>query len=254
MKNKIKSLLNKPVVLLAAAAVLLLAGTVGSTQAALTHYSEDYVAQVDVPNIGVGIIENDVLIADGNAKTTAASTMVKLLHDIDEEIILGKSYAEELEVKNTGSVDSYVRVIVNKSWSDAKGVEDRTLSPEYIELGILDSGDWVVDPVATDYEAGHIVLYYTKVLAPGAVTDAFTDTLRIDNAFETTVEVDTKTDAETGYTIITYTHPFDNYKFDVEVEADAVQIYDAEAAIKSAWGIDVTINEDGTLEIFMPQE
>ena len=48
--------------LLAIAAVLLLASTVGSTQAALLYYSDNYVANVEVSNIGVSLVENDEVI------------------------------------------------------------------------------------------------------------------------------------------------------------------------------------------------
>ena len=50
-------------VLLAAAAVLLVTSAVGSTRAALTYYSENYVAEVEVHNIGVSLIENGKAVA-----------------------------------------------------------------------------------------------------------------------------------------------------------------------------------------------
>ena len=57
MKSK-KVFKIKPVFLLVAAAVLLLASTVGSTQAALTYHSDNYIAQVNVSNIDVTLLEN----------------------------------------------------------------------------------------------------------------------------------------------------------------------------------------------------
>ena len=59
MKKKFKL---QPMLLLAIAAVLLLASTVGSTQAALLYYSDNYVANVEVSNIGVSLVENDEVI------------------------------------------------------------------------------------------------------------------------------------------------------------------------------------------------
>ena len=65
-RSKKKSLKKAPVFLLVAAAVLLLASTVGSTQAALTYYSDNYSAQVTVSNIGVTLLENGSEISRRN--------------------------------------------------------------------------------------------------------------------------------------------------------------------------------------------
>ena len=45
--------------LLALAVVLLLGSTLGSTRAALTYYSDNYVAEITVSQIGVTLLEND---------------------------------------------------------------------------------------------------------------------------------------------------------------------------------------------------
>ena len=58
MRRKKKSFPVKPALLLGAAGLLLLGSTVGSTRAALTYYSENYSAQVDMSSIGVSLLEN----------------------------------------------------------------------------------------------------------------------------------------------------------------------------------------------------
>ena len=65
MSNK-KSFKLKPLYLLIAAAILLAASTVGSTQAALTYYSENYSAEVTVSNIGVTLLENEIQVSRRN--------------------------------------------------------------------------------------------------------------------------------------------------------------------------------------------
>ena len=55
-KNKIL-FPKKVALLLGAAAVLLLGSTVGSTRAALTYYSENYSAQMNLKHIGVSLVE-----------------------------------------------------------------------------------------------------------------------------------------------------------------------------------------------------
>ena len=63
-KRKKNSFPVKPALLLGAAGLLLLTSTVGSTRAALTLYSEDYAAQVNMSNIGVALLENDTTVCE----------------------------------------------------------------------------------------------------------------------------------------------------------------------------------------------
>lgn len=253
MSNK-KSFKLKPLYLLIAAAVLLIASTVGSTQAALTYYSENYSAEVTVSNIGVSLLENGKQVSRRNYiendswDQVSGKLLTKLLAE-NEELVLGKTYAEELKVENSGSIDSYVRVIVRKSWQDAEGVKDTKLSPELIGLNFVTENGWVIDESASTAE--RTVLYYTGILAAGATTPVFTDTLRIDPAIATkiveTVDTDVINDKE--YKTITYVYEYDGYTFNIEAEVDAVQTHNAEAAIKSAWGVDVAVSEDGSLSL-----
>ena len=49
--------------LFALAVLLLLGSTVGSTRAALTYYSENYVAKITVDQIGVSLLENGEVVS-----------------------------------------------------------------------------------------------------------------------------------------------------------------------------------------------
>ena len=49
--------------------------------------------------------------------------------------------------------------------------------------------------------------------------------------------------------VITTTYDYDGARFTLEVQVDAVQTHNAADAIKSAWGVDATVAEDGTLSI-----
>lgn len=237
MKRKSKKSLNiKPVALLAVAAVLLIGSTVGSTQAALTYYSDNYSAQVTVSNIDIALLEN-------GTETTGT-----LLQSIDQESFkVGQVYDEELSVKNTGAIDTYVRVILTKSWQDANGVKNTSLSPELIELVTVNGNGWVEDTAAATDE--RTVLYYTNPLKKGETSPICTDTIGIDSAVTSKVNETRTTDA--NGTTITYTYAYNGYTFNVEAEVDAVQTHNAEAAIKSAWGVTVkeTIAADGSRSI-----
>ena len=54
-----------------------------------------------------------------------------------------------------------------------------------------------------------------------------------------------KAETENGQTSYLY----NGYRFFLEAEVDAVQTHNAEDAIKSAWGVDVSIGEDKSLHL-----
>lgn len=250
--KKNRSFSKKTVVLLAASAVLLLSSAVGSTRAALTYYSENYSAEVTVSSIGVTLVENgeDISYRDYLHKddqwSEATGTLLTNMIPEGEKFTLGKTYQEEISVKNSGVIDSYVRVILTKSWKDADGVKDTTLTPELIGLGLVTDNGWVIDEAASTTE--RTVLYYTDILKAGESTPAMTDTLRIDPAVGTKV-LKTVTTEENGYQTITYVYEYDGYTFTIDAEVDAVQTHNAQDAIKSAWGVDVTVGADGSISL-----
>lgn len=234
-------------ILLVASAVLLISSAVGSTRAALTYYSENYVAQVDVKQIGVSLIENERIVAAtsiGQTDDNDAAYKGVLLTEL-KDFTLGKTYTEELAVGNTGTIDSYVRVILTKSWVDEKGNKNTSLDPALIELNLTGNG-WVEDKEASTAE--RTVLYYTDILPIGETTSLFADTLRVDDSLSTKVR-ETKTTDANGYTTITYEYAYNGYSFFLEAEVDAVQTHNAADAIKSAWGVDVEVSADGKLSL-----
>ena len=218
-KKKRMPLGGLTVALLSASVVLLAGSTVGSARAALTYYSENYGAQVEVSNIGVSLVENDKVISKrdyaSNGKWDEATG--DLLTGLKEEkIVPGKQYEEAIKVTNSGSIDSYVRVILKKSWTNKEGVKDT-------------------------------ILYYTGILPAGKSTPALSDTLTIDGSIATKVKQDVT--EKDGYKTITTTYAYDGYNFQLEAEADAVQTHNAQDAIKSAWGVDVDVDGNGNISL-----
>lgn len=233
-------------VLLSTSAVLLIGSTVGSTRAALTYYSENYGAEVTVSNIGVSLLENGETVSrrDYDSNGEWNETSGALLADLQEETIVpGKEYDEALAVSNSGSIDSYVRVILNKSWTDSEGSTDPNLSPELIDLNLLTDNGWIIDEDASTAE--RTILYYTNILPAGETTPALSDTVRIDPSVADKVTEEVATD-ENGYKTITFTYAYDGYTFELEAEVNAVQTHNAQDAIKSAWGVDVNVSDDET--------
>ena len=240
-KRKKNSFPVKPALLLGAAGLLLLTSTVGSTRAALTMYSEDYAAQVDMSNIGVALLENGTVVSEQTyGKTTSAEgTLLENMLPEGEKFTPGKPYEERINVKNTGDIDTYVRVIITRSWQsdldgDGEFEKDTKLAPSLIDLQLAEDSGWIVDESNT-YSDERIVLYYTHAVQPEGETKALSDAIRIDPQIAQYVTVNEEGD---------YEYIYDGYSFCLEAEVNAVQTHNAADAIKSAWGVDVTVTDD----------
>lgn len=244
MKKKKKSFPKKPALVLTAAALLLVGSTVGSTRAALTYYSENYSAQMNMQSIGVSLLENDKVVSsrdyvsNNEWKGASQGTLLTNLLGKDETFTPGKKYNEAISVKNSGTIDTFVRVIITKSWQDEEGKKNTELSPDLIELNFLTDNGWQVADAQSTKE--RTVLYYTKAVAAGDTTPALSDTLRINPSIASDV-----TKVPKGKTI-TYTYKYNGYTFHIDAEVDAVQTHNAKDAIKSAWGVDVNVSDDET--------
>lgn len=254
MKKRKKSFPKITVLLLAASAVLLVGSGVGSARAALTYYSENYSAQMNMQSIGVSLLENDKVVSsrdyvsNNEWKGTSEGTLLTNLLGKDETFTPGKKYNEAISVKNSGTIDTFVRVIITKSWQDEKGNKNTNLSPDLIELNFLTDNGWEIakdqsyQSEQSDQYKERTVLYYTKALEAGKPTPALSDTLRINPSIASDVEQNVSKDGKT----ITYTYKYNGYTFHIDAEVDAVQTHNAKDAIKSAWGVDVNVSDDET--------
>lgn len=244
------------VVLFAVAVIMLLGSSVGGTRAALTYYSETYTSRIQMYDIGITLLENDKEISwrdyssagDGTWNEQTGVLLENMLPE-GESLTLGKTYEENLKVRNSGTINQYVRVSIYKYWLDANGDKLRDLSPDLIRLNLVNVGtDWIEDTEAKTKE--RTVLYYSKLLyAEGqgpSETSLFADSLTIDDSIAKKVSQETKQEGE--YTTIITTYDYDGVSFRIEVEVDAVQEHNAEDAIWSAWGKRVTFN-DGVLSL-----
>ena len=159
-KKKKMPLGGLTVALLSASVVLLAGSTIGSARAALTYYSENYGAQVEVSNIGVSLVENDKVVSsrdyvsNNEWKGTSEGELLTDLLGKDDTFTPGKKYNEAISVKNSGTIDTFVRVIITKSWQDKEGKKNTTLSPDLIELNFL------TDCKRTVYERAYRSLLY----------------------------------------------------------------------------------------------
>lgn len=174
-----------PLILVASSAIMLAASTIGSTKATLTYMSDNYLAQIDIKSIGVTLTENgnDVSWRDYKHKDDDWSEATGvLLGDMlknagDEKLILDKKYDEKLAVKNSGSIDEYVRVTVQHYWADKEtGDKLSKLDPSKIQIDFTNDG-WTEDKSAETTERN--VFYYNSILKKGQTSTDFTDKISI---------------------------------------------------------------------------
>lgn len=242
-------------ILAGAAVVLLLASGIGSTRAALTYFSENYTAQVEMKDIGVTLEETsaqgtkDISSRDYTGSgdewnTTEGELLSDMLDESGGKLQLGRAYKEELSVKNSGNIDEYVRVRVYKNWTKKDGSKETSLSPSLIILNMTQNG-WIIDEASSTEE--RTVLYWPNILKVGESTAALSDTLTIDPSIGTKVTKNTET--TDGVTKTTTSFNYDGVKFNLEAEVDAVQTHNAADAIKSAWGVDVNVAGDGSISL-----
>lgn len=235
MRNK-KNIV-KPVLLLAVSAVLLIGSTVGTAWAAIRYYSEHYTAQFSTSSIGVTLLENGKAVSSknyaGNGRWDEAGDgqLLKNMLGKNEKLTPGKRYQEALSVQNSGNIDTFVRVIITRSWQDGAG-KNKSLSPELIELNLTGDG-WVQDDVQSSPE--RTILYYTEILPAGETTPPLSDTIRIGN------EIARKVSKVQDGNIIRYVYDYDGYSFHLDAEVNAVQTHHGTEAIKSAWGVDADV-------------
>lgn len=238
------------------AVIMLLGGSIGGTRAALTYYSETYTSRIQMYDIGVSIVENGREISwrdyssagDGTWDENIGVLFGNMLAE-GEEFTLGRKYPEELKIRNTGTINQYVRVNIYKYWLDKDGNKMTELSPDLIDLHLVNLGtDWIEDEGARTAE--RTVLYYNKLLyAQGAgVSDTvpFADSLTVNGSLAGKVSQERV--KEGNYTTIITTYDYDGVTFQVEIETDAVQEHNAVDAVWSAWGKRVTFN-DGILSL-----
>lgn len=257
--RKWKKILASPVttmVMFVLAAVLLLGSSIGGTRAALTYFSENYTSRVQMQNIGVSLVENGQIVSwrdygsssNGSWNENEGKLLSRMLAD-GESFKLGKTYREELAVTNSGTIDQYVRVTIYKYWINGSGEKVQTLSPELIDLHLVNGGVWIVDPAASTRE--RTVLYYNHILSAGATTPALCDTLTVSDQVAAKVTQTTSEKVVDGikYTTITTSYDYNGVQFQIEAKVDAVQTHSAEDAIWSAWGRRVNVGTDGVLSL-----
>lgn len=189
-------------------------------------------------SIGVSLLENGKIVAESDEAHTIGTILEAILAE-GENFKVGKNYELAISTQNSGSIDHYVRVIISKYWADETNKADKTLNPEFIELGKSTDG-WLWDE---SYEtSGRCVAYYKYPVGEGGeVTPPVINSIRVNDSVQYEYE-----EIRDGNNIILQNR-YNNKEIIIEVDAEVVQTYAAEDAMKSGWGVDATISDNGEI-------
>lgn len=207
-------------------------------------------ADIYTSNIGVSLVENGTIISkrdyagDGQWNGTTEGEFSGELFELEPTMIqFGKKYKEEMCVQNTGAIDEYVRVIITKKWIDADGKKNNGLNSEFIRIETNNQENWIITEDKSIKE--RYVMYYKKIIPSGEYSTNFIDNIIIDPEVIKKYEIEEEITTEGK--VITMKSLYDNNSVDLNIEVDAVQTHNAEEAMKSAWGVIATIDENGNI-------
>ena len=284
--KKFKKWLTSPkatIILFVLSAALLLFTTVGAVLAALRYRSATYGARIEQCCIGVSLLEQ----SQGDAAPPPVASRdhahrddkknpgdkwngneegflfgcgeggdTKRFLGTDAAIIPGKIYKEAISARNSGHIDEYVRMTIRRYWTNPKGekvfgtnqkgTSTQGLSPALIDLHLINEDVWMLDKMASTEE--RMVFYYKDVLKVNADTKPLCDTIRIDPSIAEKA-TQKKTTDENGVTRIQTIYDYDGWQFCVEAQVDAVQNHNIVDAAKSAWGVDLTVDDKGQISL-----
>lgn len=191
---------------------------------------------IEISSIGVAMVENgETLEYQGGELFTKALG----------KFIPGKIYQENIAVRNIGEIDEYTRVTIYKYFLDKDGDKNLELSPELINLDIGEAG-WIVDETASTPE--RLVIYYAHPVETGTITPPAIESIQILPEVSNVYTI-SKNDDGNGNYIIATTPKYGEYSIVLNVNIDVVQVNNAKDSIKSAWGVDVDVAEDGTITL-----
>ncbi|WP_195268130.1 hypothetical protein [Eubacterium sp. 1001713B170207_170306_E7] len=210
-------------------AIIAIVAAIGSTMAAFVA-STTTQKDVSTARLGIKIVQD----RDQDAKVKDLETSSDSSASFQYVGVPGDTIGEKIAVQtDAGSKESYIRVTINRSWTDKDGKKDFKLSPE--EIGILrDSSSWLVKEDPEEPEV--IYCYYTKKVSGDTRTENVMDSF--------TILKDKVTESSNAYT---------GYSANITFEADAIQAEAADKAMLAEWGIDPKFDAAGNLTDYTEQ-
>lgn len=231
-----------PLALLAGGLVLILISTVGATRAAVVYQQSADQVNFSTAEISVALQEG----VDGDYTEIEGDDAITFSAITDEKLVVGKKYSEDIRVVNDSDSETgyseYVRVVVKKSWY--KDDKNTDLDPSLIKLEVADG--WYLNEDESTTEQS--VYYMTSPLACGNAASFITG-ITIDNEVNEQVVL-APADGEVGLSgNVVNEYIYQDEQVYIQLQADAVQTHNAEAAINGAWGIKATCDaeDDGNI-------
>ena len=204
----------KKIILMCVAGILLITTVVGGSIASFTANTDGSNASTVISTKNVSVkLNTDSLPIDGeynNQNFILPGEIIKLDFPYSVTVL-------------DGSYDAYIKVTVNKSWFD----NDKKVNLDADNIifwyddhsEIKPSENWIISKV----DSQQTVLYYTLPVSAGNVTEPFLSEFKLSH---------------------TLSNEYAGKQVKIDVEVDAVQIIAGVDAIKSAWGVVATINQD----------
>ncbi len=252
MNKKIKN----PLLVLAVGLIVVFASTIGATRAAVIYQDRAKQVNFETSKVSVDLFES----SDETNRESVSESGILEFPAIGDTVKIGEKYNEFVDVSNESKLyKEYVRVKVRKYWvKDVDGTlqKDTSLDPSLIELDI-DGSKWFKN---TDESTPEEDVYYLTSVLPSAKdnTDGkvlnevrFINGITINDKVTRVVNTEDALNDD-GVAIsgtIQNKYTYDSASFYVELEVDAVQSHNAEAAIYGAWGVrtECTAVDDGDI-------
>ena len=227
-RNRIKRS-KLPTFLIACSVILFVLGGIYGTWAYMGVFSENYYARFAMNHLEVRLTENGI----------ERDETKKLLEPLDGKIMPGKVYTEKIAGKNPLDVRELVRLSLRTYWVDKNGKKNQKLDPSLIQLTYsgkdYNDSAWQINPDETTAERR--TFYYRKPLEAHKSTEPVVDTLCVSG--DVVKYVTKKEDKKTveNKTIYTYEYDYDGMKICIEADVQAIQVNNANDAIRSLWGV-----------------
>ena len=220
-----KKLYKNPLLILILGLVVISAGSITATRAAMVYQSAAERVNFSTAEISVEIkelVDNGYVTVD-KQKGLSFPEVAK-----DQNFKIGKKYPESVKLVNNSKEETgyseYVRVVLRKSWF--KGGKNTDLDPSLINIEVADG--WYKNEAESTPEQS--VYYMLTPLGCGKEVE-FVKSISVDNKVTNLItQKETETSIETEYL-------YSGESLFVQIQADAVQTHNAEDAIYAAWGV-----------------
>ena len=158
MKENKKRIFSKRTASVLVIAILLFAAAgVTGVRAMLNIQSQDYIAEFELSNLNITLMEGNEPVTDQTLKLPALNGTYKP----------GYAYDEVIKARNDGDINVFLRINLRKYWGDENGVKNTKMDPSLIKLtynGKACGPDWMISSRESDNTMERTTYYYKHLL------------------------------------------------------------------------------------------